>query len=186
MSRIRRKEKLKCPFLWNSLYKLLTGSCDSERDSAGLCINSRNVPPICRICDFEFEFECVRGILVRELPCVLPFFSFCVSELGDLTQQFRDVSCTFFPPSPPPPPTNRQRRYELRQKRVQNQHRVWKPRKESGDVCGALSCSIGTWISRGVPKPRYFADFFGDDMVWKLANWILRSTSYGLGLRRAR
>lgn len=121
-----------------------------------LRINSRNVPPICRICDVKFVFEWVCGILVRELLCgvALPFLSFCVSELGDLTGnsvRFLVLS------SPPPTTTNVATSFD--KKGFKTKVECGNPRKRAA-TCVVLSVgSIGTWISRGVPKPRYFGDF---------------------------
>lgn len=141
-----------------------------------LCINSRNVPPICRMCDFEFEFECVRGILVRELPCVLPFFSFCVSELGDLAQQFREVFCTFFPPFPP---TTNNVATSFDKKGFKTNIECGNPEKKVA-TCVVLSVARLALESHvECLNHDILQIFLRDDIVLKLANWILRSTSYG-------
>ena len=149
------------------------------------CLNSRNVPPICRICDFKFEFECVRGILVRELLCVLPLSFSCSLSLflcERIRRRHPAISWGFLYFLPPlllllqQPRTNKCC-YELRQKRVQNAHRVWQPRKKKVATCVVLSVARLALESHvECLNHDILADFLATTIVWELANWILRST----------
>jgi hypothetical protein len=97
-----------------------------------------------------------------------------VSELGDLAQQFREVFCTFFPS---PSPTTNNVATSFDKKGFKTNIECGNPEKKVA-TCVVLSVARLALESHvECLNHDILQIFLRDDIVLKLANWILRSTS---------